>query len=323
MKIKKEEVIGKFIGTNKNILKNILKSDNPQKNLQEYYNELENININILIKKALEEKETEKADADKIRTALVVIDNQNSFHPDGELGIEGANEDTKRLLDFIWNNMEKITKIYPTLDTHNIFHIFMSTWWIDKDGNNPEPFTVITEEDVENKKWIPLYYKEDSIKCVKALKNPLIIWPYHTEDGTEGYAMERNFANIIYFHGALRKTDIGFFRKGLSKTTERYGAFKPEYNPADEIEKDLIEELGNYDKIIFAGQAKSHCVLKTIKQFAEAFEYKEEMMKKIFVLEDCMSIIPGFEDITEKTFEMFKEKGINMIKSREDIKRGV
>lgn len=316
---KKEEVVGKFIGTNKSIIKKILKADDIEKNLKEYYDEMDRISINTVIKKALNEKNVKKADDDKIKTALVVIDNQNSFHPEGELEVKGADDDTKRLIDFMWNNIENITKIYVTLDTHSVFHIFMNIWWIDKEGKHPEPFTVITENDLKEEKWIPLYHKEESFECVKNLKKPLVIWPYHTEDGTEGYALERNFANLLYFYGTLRKSEIGFLRKGLSKTSERYGAFEPEYNPKNEIEKELIEEIGSCDKIFFAGQAKSHCVLKTIQQFAENFNYDKKIMSKIFILEDCMSLIPGFEEMTEKTFAMFKEKGMNIVRSSKII----
>ena len=316
MKTKKEEVIGKYIGNTKHIIGKIMKSENSIEKLKEYYSELENININSVVKKALEER-AEKSEYDKIKTALVVIDNQNSFLPDGELGVEGANEDLSRLMEFMWENMEKITKIYPTIDTHNLFHIFMGVWWRDKSGNNPAPFTVITAEDVENGLWIPNYYEKESIECVKALSRPLVIWSYHTEEGTEGEALERNFGNFVYFHSALRKSEIGFIRKGLSKTTERYGAFKPEYNPNNEKEIEKVDEIWSYDRIVFAGQAKSHCVLETIRQFIEEYKDNQDMMKKIYILDDCMSAIAGFEKITEDGFREFRELGINIVKSRE------
>ena len=74
------------------------------------------------------------------------------------------------------------------------------------------------------------------------------------------------------------------------------------------------------DKIIVAGEAKSHCVLESIKQILEHYETRPEITQKIYILEDCMSSITGFEDITNKTFEDFKKKyKVNIVKSTDNI----
>ena len=59
---------------------------------------------------------------------------------------------------------------------------------------------------------------------------------------------------------------------------------------------------------MIAGEAKSHCVLESIQQILEYYENRPEITRKIYILEDCMSPIPGFEDVTDSAFETFKRK---------------
>ena len=86
------------------------------------------------------------------------------------------------------------------------------------------------------------------------------------------------------------------------------------------INLDFLNKLENYDKIVIAGEAKSHCVLESIKQILEHYETRPEITQKIYILEDCMSSIPGFEDVTDKTFADFKKKyKVNIVKSADNI----
>lgn len=313
MKNLKENIIGKYFGNNKTIISKIVEIGDIEK-LREYSNELEYYSIDNIIKRADNEKKN-KALTDNEKIAFIGIDIQNSFMPNGELGIEEADKDVKRIVNFIWENMDKITKFYVTLDSHRVFHIFMPSWWSDKNGNPPKPFTVITPEDIENKKWTPCYNQNETLECLKFLKRPLVVWNYHTIEGTEGESLERNFANILYFHSRYRESEITFIKKGFSKESERYGAFKPEYNPNFENEDKIVNEIWNYDKIIFAGEARSHCLLESINQFIEGKEENKELMKKIYILEDCSADIIGFEEYSKTSYDRLKKLGINIVKS--------
>ena len=44
--------------------------------------------------------------------------------------------------------MDEISQVTASIDTHSPFQIFHPCWWIDKDGNNPIPFTLITLKDL-------------------------------------------------------------------------------------------------------------------------------------------------------------------------------
>ncbi|MEO1164410.1 MAG: nicotinamidase, partial [Chloroflexota bacterium] len=59
------------------------------------------------------------ASEDSTRTALLLIDAQVDFiHEDGALYVPGAIEDTRRTIEWIFNNIGSITKIYGSLDSH-------------------------------------------------------------------------------------------------------------------------------------------------------------------------------------------------------------
>ncbi|GAA3325211.1 hypothetical protein GCM10020331_056150 [Ectobacillus funiculus] len=72
-----------------------------------------------------------------------------------------------------------------------------------------------------------------------------------------------------------------------------------------------------YDKIIVAGEAKSHCVLESVRQIVEYYANNRDILARIYLLDDCMSPIPGYEEMTEK--KAFKELkdiyGVNIVNS--------
>ena len=61
---------------------------------------------------------------DRLRAALVVVDVQNTFCTPGfELFVAGrsgtgALDDSRRLTEFVYRNLCRLTQIVPTLDTH-------------------------------------------------------------------------------------------------------------------------------------------------------------------------------------------------------------
>lgn len=262
------------------------------------------------------------AERDEKKVLLLGIDIQNDFMEGGSLGVPGSREDIKNVTTFIYRNIHKITRIAVSLDTHQPMQIFHPDWWMDELGRSPDPFTIIKAEDVSVGKWVPKVNKEDSLDyCIqleKAGKKELCIWPYHCIEGTFGSGLEGQFANMIYFHSLVRKTEVKRIIKGLHPTTEMYGIFRPEYSKERIDNIELLKEIAAYDQIIVAGEAKSHCVLESVAQLIEYFERENIPASKIYILEDCMSSIPGYEQSTEEAFQRFKERyGIHLVSSKE------
>ena len=121
---------------------------------------------------------------------------------------------------------------------------------------------------------------------------------------------------MIYFHSVAKKSIPITIIKGQDPLSEMYGFLRPEYDRKGYVNLEFLNLLTNYDMIIIGGEAKSHCVLESIKQILEHFANQPEITNKIYILEDCMSSIPGFEDITNATFDDFRKiYGVHIVKS--------
>src|SRR5690606_9857924 len=83
---------------------------------------------------------------DEVRLGLLLIDVQNTFClPEFELYVRGrsgtgAVDDNRRLADFIYRNLGRITRIVATLDTHQAFQIFHAVFLVDERGEHPAPY---------------------------------------------------------------------------------------------------------------------------------------------------------------------------------------
>lgn len=269
------------------------------------------IGLNTLLDKAsLEELSPASNDSEKI--LFLAIDMQNDFMEKGQLAVPGSHQDIQNAVRFLYTHLEKITRIAVSLDTHQPDQIFHPIWWVDAEGNHPAPFTVITPEDVQSGRWLPVHDAEESLAYVQKLaeqsKKELCIWPYHCLEGSYGAALESQFANMVFFHSAARRSTPLRIVKGQDPLSEMYGIIKPEVAPADEPGNEkLLRELKNYDRIIVVGEAKSHCVLESLRQILEHYQAEPDVTSRIVVLSDCMSPIPGFEESTEVTLAHFQE----------------
>ena len=108
------------------------------------------------------------ASQDKLRVAAFGIDCQVGFStPGASLFVPGAVEDTSRTIEWLYKNLERITQVAFSLDTHRVFQIFHPAWWIDDAGNNPAPFTNISLADVREGKWKPIAHPAECLDYVK------------------------------------------------------------------------------------------------------------------------------------------------------------
>ena len=237
------------------------------------------------------------ASQDKKKVLLLAIDVQNDFMESiGSLPVQGSKGDVERLTRWIYGNTDKITQIICSLDTHSISQIFHPEWWADKDGNQPQPFTVITYADVLSGKWSAANGKNDvSLDYLKNLesagKKQLCIWPYHCLCGTRGAELESEFAKMLYYHSSARKSAPILSAKGQNPYTEMYGIIKAEYDTDNYINMQVLDAVKQSDEIYIAGEASSHCVLASTLQILEYFAENKDITRRITVLSDCMSPI--------------------------------
>ena len=289
-----------------------------------YIGSVENpVDLNEILKKA-DKEGLEPSLKDKERVLFLGIDVQQDFMDHGALGVAGAQKDVERMTRFIYDNIEKISNIAVSMDTHTPHQIFHPCWWIDENGEHPAPYTVITLKDLDEGKWRAVINPQASREYVKHLeqdaKKALCIWTYHCMQGTTGAALENQFANMIYFHSVARKAVVQRLVKGQDPMSEMYGIIRPEYDTKGYMNLEFLNKLERFDKVLIAGEAKSHCVLESIKQILEYYETRPEVTEKVYVLEDCMSSISGYEDMANQMFEDFRKRyRIHLVKSSDGI----
>jgi len=299
------------------------------------------------------EREITPAAEDRQRVCLMLVDVQNTFCiPGFELFVagqtgNGAVEDNQRLCEFIYRNLGSITEICPTLDTHQATQIFHGIFLVNKQGEHPEPFSLISAEDIRNGKWtfndrlchslgVDKKYGQDFLQhYVDTLKQrgkyELTIWPYHAMLGGIGHALVSAVEEAVFFHGIARDSQPDFQVKGNNAWTENYSVLSPEVME-DQVGEDIafrntsfVQKLLRYDAVIIAGQAKSHCVAWTIDDLLKSIRESDiELAKKVYLLEDCMSpvVIPGIIDYTDaanEAFAKFAAAGMNIVRSTDPI----
>lgn len=294
-----------------------------------------------------------RAEEDEFRICLMAVDVQNTFCiPGFELFVGGrtgkaAVDDNRRLCEFIYRNLGTITRIVPTMDTHQAMQIFHSIFLVDDRGEHPSPFTLITEEGIKAGKWrinpgLRGHLKVHEANCRDYLlhyagrlkesgKYDLTIWPYHAMLGGIGHALVSSFEEAVFFHGIARHSQPDFQIKGNNPFTEHYSVLGPEIlEGPDGAEMDrrneaLIRQLLLFDAIIIAGQAKSHCVAWTVDDLLDQFRRRDEgLARRVYLLEDCTSsvVVPGAMDYTdrgEEAFRRFAAAGMHLVRSTDPI----
>lgn len=278
-------------------------------------------NITELIALA-EQEQMAPAYADKKRVLLLAIDVQNDFMENvGSLPVAGSRGDVERLTRWMYRNLPKLTQVMCSLDTHSVNQIFHASWWTDDQGNHPQPFATISYADVLTGKWKATGGDKDrSLEYLKNLeqggKKQLCIWAYHCLTGTRGAELESEFAKMLYFHSASRQTVPLLISKGEDPYSEMYGIIEAEYNPKNEVNKAVLDTIEQFDEIYVAGEASSHCVLASVQQIMEYFSDRPDITSRITLLEDCMSSIAGFEEVTQTDFQELRDKyGMQIKKS--------
>jgi nicotinamidase-related amidase len=290
---------------------------------------------------------------DQKKVGLLLIDVQNTFCiPDFELFVGGdsgigAVEDNRRLCQFIYHNLGSISEIMPTMDSHTAMQIFHPIFWLNDLGQHPEPATMISLAEVEQGTWqvnldlanglgIDIQQlKQHALHYVQKLslegKYPLTIWPYHSMLGGIGHALVSSVEEAIFFHSIARKSPTNFELKGDNPLTENYSVLSPEVlvttngRAIAQKNSSLIKKLLDFEMLIIAGQAKSHCVAWTVENLlTEIKQLDSSLAKKVYLLEDCMSpvVIPGVIDFTQQAneaFQRFADAGMNLVKSTELI----
>lgn len=252
---------------------------------------------------------------------IITIDPQNDFcDPKGSLYVGGADKDMQRLAAMITRLGDRIEDIHVTLDTHHLVDIAHPIFWMDSNGNHPNPFTIISLDDVMGGKWTttkPVFMPR-AVDYVKQLaKNgryPLCIWPPHCLIGSWGHNVVPELWKVLKEWEDKNFGMVDYVTKGSNFWTEHYSAVQADVpdpqDPGTMLNTTLIETLKEADVIAITGEALSHCVANTIRDIANNFG--EENIKKFVLLEDCSSNVTGFDQFGVDFVKEMKKRGMEI-----------
>lgn len=293
------------------------------------------------------------ASQDGLKVALILIDMQNTFcNPEFELFVGGrsgmgAVEDAERISRFIYHNLHYITHITLTLDTHRAMQIFHQGFLVNEAGEHPPPFTLISYEDIESGRWMfnrdlagtlgisseagQRHLRQYTKQLEQDHRFDLTIWPYHAMLGGIGHALVPAVEEAVFFHTISRASQPEFIIKGEIATSESYSAIGPEVFTDPEGEQIsqkshvLLRKVLEYDVVVIAGEAKSHCVSWTIEDLLnQILDHDPALTKKVYLLDDCSSavVIPDVVDYTDtanQAYKKFAESGMHIVQSMDPI----
>ena len=299
--------------------------------------------------------------SDRARIVLLVVDAQKDFcFPEGALYVggrsgRGAIEDNDRLARFIYRSLGVLSEITCTLDTHFPFQIFFPGFWIDDLDRPLLPNREITVDDIRqgavrpapalapwlsngDYTWLQRQVTFYCEELERAGKYKLYLWPLHCLLGSDGHALAGVIHEARLFHALARRSRANVEVKGSNPLTENYSILAPEVllrhdgKPLARRNTQFIKTLLEADAVVIAGQAASHCVKSTVADLLTAIRpTNEELVRKIYLLEDCMSAVTvpdparrgaflaDFTPQAEAALREFADAGMHVVRSTNPI----
>ena len=282
---------------------------------------------------------------------LIVIDPQNSFCKvvdpgkqqvlhDGELCVPGAWKDMENVAGLVRRLGGKLNDIHVTMDSHHKLHIAHPLWFVDRDGNHPNPFTLVTLDgtkiianDFLKGQLVPKgelnttvpSFREWTVSYLRSLEGSNryahCIWPYHCLIGTPGHNIVTPLYQALdeWCQGNMAIVDI--VTKGSNPKVEHFSAVKAEVEDQKDLSTQFNDEffstVMDSDEILLTGEALSHCLANTVRDMAG---YNPDFIKKCVLLTDCSSSVPGFESFGDAFIDDMVKLGMRTSTSVDYLK---
>ena len=230
-------------------------------------------------------------------------------------------QDALRVSKLLQDHSAEIASVHVTLDSHQRMHIAHGLFWQDAAGNPPALFTIISREDVVAGKWrsVKEAHRERSLHYVEELerngKFSLCIWPEHCIIGSEGHNVTAPINEGLTAWSETTREEVDWLLKGQNIFTEMYSALKAEVVDESDgrttLNQEMIDRLSTKERVLVCGQAMSHCVNFTVRDLVEHWPQGER--HRIWLLEDAMSSVPGFEAAGEEFLTDMRALGLTIV----------
>jgi len=270
-------------------------------------------------------------------TTLLLVDMQNC---------KGADEDAQRVAAMITENINCIDRIIATLDIRYKLHISHAGFWINDDGFHPEPNTEIKSKDVQSGKYVPnpkiqlsdtdVMVESKSFQDYNMILNDdkevdlyqyaiqyltqleasgrfnHTIWPEHCLMGTDGSNIVPSIMEAIMEWTDETGKSVEWLDRGQNTLTEMTSVMRADVVVSEDTEYnyDFLSSLLLSEKLLVAGQAKSHAVNWSLRDILEW--WPEVDTNRIVLLMDGTSPVEGFEKESQALEVYLTARGVQI-----------
>lgn len=261
--------------------------------------------------------------------ALLIIDPQNCFMDikGAPLPVAGADADMNRLAALVMGDAEKFDAIFVSLDTHPVDHIAHAVRWVNWEGKHPDPFTIISYDDVLHGVWRATnpadqaWQLEYTRLLAKTSGRAVCIWPVHGQEGMWEHRVHDGLMHALGHFEYVTDHKVRYYKKGMARDTEQYGLFAADVplhgDASTYLNTALIDEIDAFDEKLIAGEASSHCVMDSFNQIGA--HVGMDRIHTYTLIDDCMSPVgrvpdgPDFPRLASEWQMEMAKLGVNLI----------
>ncbi len=268
------------------------------------------------------------------KICLLIIDPQKDLCDKfGALFIPGADKDVDRIVSMIYNLSDKISNIYVSLNSHKFDSVFHECWFINNNGESPQPFEIIYAQDLKSGKWNTTFedtynYTLEYIQEIEKNGKNLMIWPYYClAPYQDFYIGEQDGASVVspisealHFFSNGNNGDIHYITKGGNRFTEQFSIFKPELPCDSSFNHGLLEELEEYDLILVSGGISSHSVINSLLDMYSNFKDPISSEKVILLVNTISPMALEFKKHQQEVIKLLKSAGMKTKKTTSMVK---
>ena len=255
------------------------------------------------------------------KVVFLRIDMQKDFcYPTGTLFVAGRSgtggqDASKVCSDYTYTNIDVISLIVDTMDTHTEYQVFYPSAHVYADGSPIPDNIFIPAEDYHSGKIkanpvvapnfgaTPEWLTQQFAYYCDQLESPtnvrphykLYIWPFHCMLGSEGHSLVGVIQESYIFHAWVRRVLNKKEVKGGSLFVENYSIFQPEVMtlftgapiPGVQRNVNLIKTMTTADIVVIGGVAGSHCEKFSVEDLKnEILTTDPRLADKVYILRD-------------------------------------
>lgn len=250
----------------------------------------------------------------------------------GGLPIQGGLGAAKLGIEWMYQHIQWITTMAPTMDTHLWGQIFHPPWLVDEKGNHPDPYgptgpVLIPHDQVAKGKWkfnaalanavLPFVAKDKLGEAYTYLNNytahytrtlsaggstgkfDLMVWPFHAMLGGIEHALLPSLHELIFFHSCVRNAERRTQIKGGEPRSENYNPLEVEVtqdqngNPVGQVNTAFLKLITDHDYLITDGFASSHCFKWFMDYLVKKIQAQDPaMVKKVYIRKYATAPVP-------------------------------